>query len=163
MKLNLNIEGFHFVFELREYDLDHENKRYPDYWWCEPYVCIEADFHGRNHLRYEGGNNALMCDEVDYLISCMNGFLEGKFSDEAPEEIGFTEPDWEFLMGKNDFQVTLFFWDNEGTAIESHLTLAFHKRENIEAFRDYLLLATGKVMAEDERIKRWIDNGFIVQ
>ena len=164
MKLNLNLEGFYFIFELKEYDFDYRSKEFPAYWWCKSDIAIEDAFFGNDYLRYETLNQNMMCDEVDYLISRMNDFLEGKFDDENPKNINFYESELEFSMGKNNFEVALYFGYGKCNTIvsQSNLTFSIRNMGNVEAFRDYLLLATGKITPEDERIQKLIEDGIII-
>ena len=59
-----------------------------------------------------------------------------------------------------EFYLSVFFWDDDGALTTNHLQLEFW--EEMEPFLDYLLLATGKISEDDERIRKHIEKGMII-
>ena len=162
--LDLDLEGIRFIFSLYRYDPEYiHGSGYDYYKWCHTDITIVATSPYRgNWLHYQIMNDQkLMCHEVDSIISAIQDYLDGKFSDEDPHMLSFTEPDLVFEMGREDFSLSIFFWDNRGSAIGSNLKLCFYKKEDVRILLDYLLLATDKAKKDDERIRHLIDERII--
>ena len=164
MIVDIDLEGIRFIFSLYGYDPEYIHGGGYDYYkWCYTDVTIVATSPYRgNWLHYQiMRSETLMCEEVDRLITAIQDYLDSKFSDDDPYELSFTEPDFVFKMGKEDFSLSIFFWDNRGSALGSNLKLCFYKKEDVRILLDYLLLATDKVKKDDERIKHLIDERII--
>lgn len=163
MVVDIDLEGIRFIFSLYGYDPEYIHSGYDYYQWCYTDVTIVATSPYRgNWLHYQiMRRETLMCHEVDRLITAIQDYLDGKFSDDDPYELSFLEPDFIFKMGKEDFSLSIFFWDNRGLVLESSITLFFYKKEDVRILLDYLLLATDKVKKDDERIKPLIDEKII--
>ena len=164
MVLDLDLDGIRFIFSLYGYNPEYiHGSGYDYYKWCRTDMTIVATSPYRgNWLHYQIMNDQkLMCHEVDAIISAIQDYLDGKFSDENPHVLSFTEPDLVFEMGKEDFTLSIFFWDNNGVSLDSNLTLCFYKKENVRILLDYLLLATERISKEDESIKHMVDKKLI--
>lgn len=161
MRSSIDLGGIRLGFEINNYNPAYKNDKdsgYYDY-WCD--VSVSLDSTKGSWLSYKIENQPiLLCGEVDKIIEWAQKALTGEFKGNDHKELEFIEPDLVFDFFYHGFYLSVFFWDDDGALTTNHLKLEFWKE--LEPFLDYLLLATGRISADDERIRKHIEKGLII-
>ena len=161
MRASIDVCGIRLGLEIKNYNpayKEDNDRGYYDY-WCD--VSVSLDSTKGNWLSYRIENQRiLLCGEVDHIIEWTQKAIAGEFKGNDHKELEFIEPDLVFDFFYKGFYLSVFFWDDDGALTTNHLKLELW--EEMEPFLDYLLLATGKISEDDERIRKHIEKGMII-
>ncbi|MGN0578016.1 MAG: hypothetical protein ACI4J4_05305 [Ruminiclostridium sp.] len=169
----MNVDGMTVEFRIKGYEPTNKDR------WYEQWCRIDFHFFFDGAIDYcVNDNELLLCCEVDNLLSGIDDLLNDRISE--AKEVDFIEPDFRFVYnpkfdrresGKYEYvapgyeieDITLlwriYLWSDGLT--DNYFTTTLYRVE-IEYLRDYLLLVSGKISKDSDRIVKMINEGILV-
>lgn len=172
MWFNLDLCGIKLNMRIKGYKPSHKEEW--DSQWCD----VDFSFVGESWLEYQRDDDeVLLSCEVEELATLLDDLLNDKLSE--VKTIECIEPDFNFILHpKRDLredpkytyiqkgyeiadiymEMKIFFW-YEGLT-DNHLSVTFD-RTDIQYFKNYLFLITGKMNEDNQEIIDMFEKGVL--